>query len=434
MPPVSFRDILADTRPLQVPAYKRLWTANIATVIGAQLTVVAVPAQIYALTGSSAYVGLTGLFGLVPLVIFGLYGGSIADAFDKRKVLITTTFGMIITTAMFLGLSATGNENVWLLLGTFSLQQAFFAVNQPTRTAVFRSILPMELLPAGSSLNMMLMQAGAIIGPLLAGVLIPFTGFTLLYLLDVVLLLPTLIAVFTLPTLRPTGEVMKAGLASVVVGFRYLLTQPVLMVAMLLDLIAMTFGSPRALYPEMADVSFGGGEAGGMMLAFLYSSMAAGAVLGGVFSGWVSRVARQGLAVMICVLAWGVAVIGAGLGVLLSPGAVTYWAWLVIIMLIAGGAFDMFSASLRTAILQQSAAEHVQGRIQGIYIVIVVGGPRLADVLHGWAAAPLGVGWATLLGGVAVVVLTVLLLVAVPAFRRYQRPGPREIDTDINPG
>lgn len=424
---MSFRDLFADTRPLQVPDYRRLWTANIATVIGAQLTVVAVPAQIYTITGSSAYVGLTGLFGLVPLVIFGLYGGSIADAFDKRKVLITTTFGMILSTAMFFGLSLAGNDNVWLLLGTFALQQAFFAVNQPTRTAVFRSILPIDLLPAGSSLNMMLMQAGAIIGPLVAGAMIPLVGFSWLYLLDVILLLPTLVAVFRLPTLLPTGEVVKAGFRSVVDGLRYLWRQPVLLVAMLLDLIAMVFGMPRALYPEIADVSFGGGAEGGTMLALLYSSMAAGAVLGGLFSGWVSRVVRQGVAVYVCIVAWGAAVTVAGIGVILSPGAITSWAWLVIIMLVLGGAVDMFSASLRTAILQQSAAEHVQGRIQGVYIVVVVGGPRLADVLHGWAAGPLGVGWATLWGGVAVIVLTLLCVAAAPAFHRYQRPSARPI-------
>ena len=172
MPGVSIRDFLADTRPLQVPAYKRLWVANIATMIGAQLTVVAVPAQIYSITGSSAYVGLTGLFGLVPLVVFGLYGGSIADSFDKRRVLVVTTWGMVLTAAVFWALTVSGNTNVWWLLLTFSLQQAFFAVNQPTRTAVFRSILPIHLLAAGASLNMMLMQAGAIIGPLVAGALI----------------------------------------------------------------------------------------------------------------------------------------------------------------------------------------------------------------------------------------------------------------------
>jgi len=400
---VSFRDLFADTRPLQVPAYRRLWTANIATTIGAQLTVVAVPAQIYTLTGSSAYVGLTGLFGLVPLIIFGLYGGSIADSLDKRLVLVGSTLGMILTAVMFWALTWSGNTNVWWLLWTFSLQQAFFAVNQPTRTAVNRAILPLDQLPAGASLNMMLMQAGAIVGPLVAGALIPFIGFSWLYFLDALLLLPTLGAVLALPALAPKEVGQKAGVHSVVDGLRYLWGQPILLVAMLLDLIAMAFGMPRALYPEIAADRFGETEPG-IMLALLYSSMAVGAVLGGVLSGWVSRVVRQGLAVMVCIVVWGAAVVVAGLGVMLSPGTVTIFAWLVVLMLVVGGAADMFSASLRTAILQQSAAEHVQGRIQGVYIVVVVGGPRLADVLHGWAAGPFGVGMATLVGGVLVVV------------------------------
>lgn len=424
---MSLRNILADTRPLQVPAYRRLWIANIATMIGAQLTVVAVPAQIYSITGSSAYVGLTGLFGLVPLVIFGLYGGSIADSFDKRKVLIGSTVGMIATALAFWGLTVAGNTNVWWLLAVFSLQQAFFAVNQPTRTAVFRSILPLELLAAGSSLNMMLMQFGAIVGPLVAGALIPFIGYSWLYALDAALLIPTLGAVLALPALPPKGEVQKAGFRSVVDGLTYLRTQPVLMVAMLLDLIAMTFGMPRALYPEIAAVNFGEPGDGGIMLALLYSSMAAGAVLGGMLSGWVSRVVRQGLAVIVCIIAWGAAVVVAGGAVMLSPGAVTLWAWMVILMLVLGGAADMFSAALRTAILQQSAAEHVQGRIQGVYIVVVVGGPRMADVLHGWAAAPLGVGLTTLLGGALVIVGTLACAVLVPGFTNYLKPGPRDV-------
>lgn len=424
---MSLRSILADTRPLQVPAYRRLWVANIATMIGAQLTVVAVPAQIYSITGSSAYVGLTGLFGLVPLVIFGLYGGSIADGFDKRKVLIVSTVGMIATALAFWGLTVAGNTNVWWLLAVFSLQQAFFAVNQPTRTAVFRSILPLELLAAGSSLNMMLMQFGAIVGPLVAGALIPFIGYSWLYALDAALLIPTLGAVLALPALPPSGEAQKAGFRSVVDGLSYLRTQPVLMVAMLLDLIAMTFGMPRALYPEIAAVNFGEPGDGGIMLALLYSSMAAGAVLGGLLSGWVSRVVRQGLAVIVCIIAWGVAVVIAGGAVMLSPGAVTLWAWMVILMLVLGGAADMFSAALRTAILQQSAADHVQGRIQGVYIVVVVGGPRMADVLHGWAAAPLGVGLTTLLGGALVIVGTLACAVLVPGFTNYLKPGPRDV-------
>ena len=427
---MSFRDIFADTRPFRVPAFKRLWLGNVATVLGAQLTVVAVPVQIYQLTGSSAYVGLTGVFGLVPLVIFGLYGGSIADAFDKRIVLIVTTIGLIATTAGFWVLTMMGNTNIWLLLGNFALQQAFFAVNQPTRTAILRRLLPVDQLAAGTSLNMLLMQTGAIVGPLLAGVLIPLIGFGWLYFLDVVSIVPTLWAVWALPAMKPVGEVMKAGFASVVDGLKYLTGQPVLMMVMLLDLIAMVFGMPRALYPEIAEVDFGGGAEGTMMLSLLYSSIAIGAVLGGVFSGWVSRISRQGVAVYWCIIAWGVAVSLAGVAILMSPGRVTYWAWLVVIMMVFGGMADMFSSAVRNAILQQSAAEHVQGRIQGVWIVVVVGGPRLADVLHGWLAGPWGAGWTTLWGGVAVVALTFLCMICVPSFWRYRRPHPTVEETD----
>lgn len=419
---MSLRDIFADTRPFKTPAFKRLWFGNVATVIGAQLTVVAVPVQIYQMTGSSGYVGLTGLFGLIPLVIFGLYGGSIADAFDKRIVLICTTIGMCVTTAGFWVLTILGNENIWLLLINFSLQQAFFAVNQPTRTAILRSILPIDQLASATSLNMLLMQTGAIVGPLIAGALIPLIGFGWLYFLDVVSIIPTLWAVWSLPSIKPSGKVMKAGFASVVDGLKYLAGQPVLLMVMVLDLIAMIFGMPRALYPEIAEVNFGGGDAGATMLAFMYSSMAVGAVLGGVLSGWVSRISRQGVAVYWCIIAWGAAVALGGVAIVVSPGAVTAWAWMFIIMMVIGGMADMFSSAVRNAILQQSAAEHVQGRIQGVWIIVVVGGPRLADVLHGWAAEPLGAGWTVLWGGVAVVVLTAICMVSVPKFWKYEKP------------
>ncbi|HSU01337.1 MAG TPA: MFS transporter, partial [Nocardioides sp.] len=172
------RRLLADTRPLANPHFRRLWLANIVTVVGAQLTVVAVPAQIYAMTGSSAYVGLTGVFGLVPLVVFGLWGGALADVFDRRTLLMITTVGLILTSAGFWLQAALGAEDVWLLLSLFAVQQAFFAVNQPTRSALLPRIMDKHLLPAANSLNMTVMQAGGIAGPLVGGALIPLVGFS----------------------------------------------------------------------------------------------------------------------------------------------------------------------------------------------------------------------------------------------------------------
>ena len=243
---------MADTRPLRNPHFRRLWLANIVTVVGAQLTVVAVPAQIYAQTGSSAYVGLTGVFGLVPLVVFGLWGGALADVVDRRTLLVITTCGMIATSSLFWLQAWSGGTNVWLLLSLFSVQQAFFAVNQPTRSAVLPRLLPLPFLPAANSLNMTVMQAGAIGGPLIAGALIPVFGYSWLYLIDTISLVPTLGAVLALPALPIEGTTGSLGLSAVLDGLKYLRGHPVLMMSFVVDIIAMVFGMPRALFPEIA--------------------------------------------------------------------------------------------------------------------------------------------------------------------------------------
>ncbi|NYE36211.1 MFS family permease [Nocardioides cavernae] len=414
------RRLLADTRPLANPHFKRLWLANIVTVIGAQLTVVAVPAQIYAMTGSSAYVGLTGVFGLVPLVVFGLWGGALADAFDRRTLLMVTTCGLILTSAGFWLQAALGAEDVWLLLTLFAVQQAFFAVNQPTRSALLPRLLDRELLPAANSLNMTVMQAGGIAGPLVGGALIPLVGYSWLYLLDTVTLFATLGAVVGLPALPVIGATLTPGLSAVVDGFRYLRTQPVLMMSFVVDIIAMVFGMPRALFPEMAHLDFGGPSEGGLAFALLFAAIPLGAVIGGVLSGWVSHVERQGLAVIASIIVWGLAMVGFGVAALLAPFAPGLMLGVAVLMLAIGGAADMASAAFRTSMLQAAADDSVRGRLQGIFIVVVAGGPRIADVAHGATAAATGAAVAAAGGGVLVVVFTVLAALAVPAFVRYR--------------
>ena len=416
--------MVADTRPLLNEHFRRLWLANIVTVVGAQLTVVAVPAQIYAETGSSAYVGLTGLFGLVPLVVFGLYGGALADAFDRRTILVVTTTGLIATSAAFWLQAALGLGNVWLLLCLFAVQQAFFAVNQPTRSAILPKLVDAPLLPAAVSLNITVMQAGAIAGPLVGGVLIPFVGFSWLYLVDTITLFATLSAVVRLPRLRvdrATGSAPGTpGLRSVVEGLAYLRGHPVLLMSFVVDLIAMVFGMPRALFPEIAHEGFGGPSGGGLAFALLFAAIPAGAVLGGVFSGWVSRVELQGRAVIASILVWGAAMIGFGVAVGLAgrwPGPML---GVAVLMLVLGGAADMASSAFRNSMLMTAATDAVRGRLQGVFIVVVAGGPRIADVAHGAAAAAVGTASAAAGGGVLVVVGTVVAALAVPSFVRYR--------------
>jgi MFS family permease len=421
---VQIRGLFADTAPLRNPHFRRLWSANIITVIGAQLTVVAVPAQIYAITGSSAYVGLTGLFGLVPLVVFGLWGGALADVMDRRTILVFTTVGLIATSACFWIQAAAGVDNVWLLLGLFSVQQAFFGVNQPTRSAILPRLLPVTQLPAANSLNMTVMMAGAIAGPLVGGALIPVLGFSWLYLADTITLFATLAAVVRLPSLRVEGAAGTPGLRAVIDGLAYLRGHPVLLTSFLVDLIAMIFGMPRALFPEVAHVDFGGPAEGGIAFALLFAAIPIGSVLGGVFSGWVSRVQRQGLAVVVAIVVWGLAITGFGAAVALADSARTWMLTIAVLMLVIGGAADMASAAFRQSMLQSSASDAVRGRLQGVFIVVVAGGPRIADVVHGGAAAVVGTSATAAGGGVLVVVLVIAAALAIPSFVRYRLGEP----------
>jgi MFS family permease len=408
------RGALADTRPLRTPAYRRLWSAGIVTVVGAQLTVVAVPTQIYQLTGSSAYVGLTGLFGLVPLVVFGLWGGAIADAMDRRVLLLLTGAGIAATSLALWVTAATGVGGVWMILGLFAVQSAFLAINQPTRSAVIPRLLPAEQLPAANALNMTVMQAGAVAGPLLAGVLIPVIGLSSLYLLDALALLVTLWATWRLPPVPPVVREdgrQRAGLREVAAGFRYLALHKVLLVSFLVDVVAMGFGMPRVVFPEMSQTVFGDPPGGGIALGLLFAAIPIGMVLAGLFSGWLHRVHRQGVAVTVAICVWGLGVAAFGL---------TRSLWLAVLFLAVAGAGDLVSSVYRSSMLQTVATDEMRGRMQGVFIVVVAGGPRLADLWHGPAAAGFGPGAAATAGGVAVVVATLVVVARYPQFWRYR--------------
>jgi MFS family permease len=418
---VTRRRLLADVTPLQNQDFRRLWVAGIVTVIGAQISVVLVPLQVYEITRSSAYVGLTGLFGLVPLVVFGLWGGALADVMDRRRLMTFTTIGLAVTSVLFWAQAAAGVNNVWLVLGLFSLQQAFFAVNSPTRNAIIPRLLPSRALPAANSLNMTVFQFGAIAGPLLAGVLVPLTGLAVLYLVDAIALMATLWAVLRLPALPPTGTATRAGLRAVLDGFAYLSTQKVLLASFVVDIIAMVFGMPRALFPQIAHESFGDPVSGGVALGLLFAAMSAGAVIGGVFSGWLPGVRYQGRAVVACIVAWGLAMVGFGVAVgFATPESSAVLLWVALGFLAFGGAVDMVSAAFRSTMLQQVATDEMRGRLQGVFIVVVAGGPRIGDVLHGAAAFAVGTAAAAAGGGVLVVIGVGLACLAFPMFLRYR--------------
>ncbi|MGW0605703.1 MFS transporter [Streptomyces sp. NPDC002640] len=409
----GWRRFAMDTRPLRRPAYRRLWSSTVVTAVGSQLTAVAVPKQIYDITGSSAWVGYASLAGLVPMVVFALWGGAVADTVDRRKLLLVTNIGIAVTSVLFWVQAAAGLESVAVLMVLLALQQAFFGLNSPARTASIARLVPADELPAANALGSTVMQTGLVAGPLLAGALIPVVGLPELYLIDALALCATVWAVWRLPALPPldTGRApRRAGLREVLDGFRYIGMQQVLLLSFLADIIAMVFGMPRALFPQMAEETFGsyGSE---FALGLLFAAIPVGAVIGGLFSGAFSRARRHGWMVIGSVVGWGLAVIGFGL---------TGNLWVAVACLAAGGVADMVSMVFRGAILLSAATDDMRGRMQGVFTVVVAGGPRLADVLHGTAAAAVGTRWAVVGGGVLVVVLTLVLAFATPSLRRYR--------------
>ncbi len=403
--------VAIDTRPLRVPAYRRMWVSTAITAVGSQLTTVAVPKQIFDLTGSSGYVGLAGAFGLVPLLIFGLWGGAVADAFDRRTVILVTNAGVAVTSVAF-WVQAVVGTNVWLVLSLLAVQQAFVAINMPTRTAAVARLVPPGMIAPATALTATVGSFGMVFGPLLAGALMPVAGLPVLYLIDAVALVIATMLVWGLPRMAPLDGVRRrAGLKDIADGFRYVAAKNVLLASFLLDIIAMVAGMPRALFPEMAERTFGDPPGGGLALGLLYAAIPIGALLFGLVSGWLSHITRHGVGVTVAVIVWGGAVIGFGLSGHL---------WLAVAFLVVAGAADMVSMVYRSAILQTAATDEMRGRMQGLFTVVVAGGPRIADVAHGWGAAGVGTATAATGGGVLVIVLTVIAVACLPAFWRYR--------------
>ncbi|MGM9385773.1 MFS transporter [Streptomyces antibioticus] len=401
-----------DTRPLRRPAYRRLWSSTIVTAVGSQLTAVAVPKQIYDITGSSAWVGYASLAGLLPMVVFALWGGAIADTMDRRRLLLITNTGIAVTSVLFWIQAATGLDSVGVLVVLLAVQQAFFGLNAPARNASIARLVPADELAAANALGSTVMQTGLVAGPLLAGALIPVIGLPELYLIDAFALCVALWAVVRLPALPPLAGAVarRAGLREIVEGFRYIARHKVLLLSFLADVIAMVFGMPRALFPQLAAETYASyGEE--LAYGLLFAAIPVGAVLGGLFSGTFARARRHGWMVIWAVVAWGAAIAAFGL----SDGL-----WWAVVFLAVAGVADMVSMVFRGAILLSAATDEMRGRMQGVFTVVVAGGPRLADVLHGTAGATFGPRAAVAGGGLLVIVLMLGLAATVPALRRYR--------------
>nr|WP_231126347.1 MFS transporter [Motilibacter aurantiacus] len=418
--------MLLDLAPLrEIPDFRRLWLGNSLSGAGAQLTAVAVGLQVYDVTGSTFAVGLVGAFALVPLVAMGLYGGAITDAHDRRRVVLVTGLGMLAVAAAFALQAGLSLDDVWLLYVLVAVQQGCYAVSSAARASIVPRLLPARLLPAGNALNSLSMGFAMGVGPLLAGLLVGRAGYAMTYAVEVALLAVALVGAAGLPPLRPEGEVVRAGLASVLDGLRFLRGRPNLRMTFLVDLSAMVLALPRVLFPAIAAGVLGGGPG---TVGVLTAAIAVGTMAAGLLSGPLGGVRRQGLAVLVSVAGWGCAVASFGLVVMAAPGndeSSTHWLiWPAAACLAAAGACDAVSAVFRSTILQAATPDALRGRLQGVFLVVVAGGPRLGDLVLGSLASWTADSTAALLGGLGCVTAVVVLAAVQPGFARYDARHP----------
>lgn len=398
-----------DLRPLRRPAYRRLWFGTSVSMIGTQLTLVAVLLQVYALTKSSFSVGLVGLFAFIGLVSVGLYGGAIADAFDRRRLALISSSALALLSCVLVLQAALDLRSVGLLYVLVLVQAALFGIDSPARQAMTPRLVDVSELPAANALTQVTMNVSFTIGPLMAGVLVAANhgSFWLPYSVDALSFGAALYALYRLPPLPPHGGGTKAGTASVVEGFRFVAGQPVLLMSFLVDIVAMVFGMPRALFPAIAGDFYGGGAA---TVGLLTAAIAVGAIVPVLLSGTLRHVHRHGYAVVVSIVVWGAAIAAFGF---------TRQLWLGLLCLAVAGAADAVSAVFRSTILQEATPDAMRGRLGGVFIVVVAGGPRLGDVESGSVAALTSVQTSVVSGGLACIAGVLVLAAAVPAFTRF---------------
>lgn len=412
-----YQRLLADTRPLQEsPAYRRLWIGQSLSIIGSRMTGVAVPIQVYALTHSSLAVGMIGLTVAVPLIGLGLLAGSIADAFDRRRLVMGTTTLLAVVSLLFALQALLDLRWLWLLYVLIAVQSCLSAIDQPARRTFIPRLLPPNRIPAATALAFLSFHVSNTAGPLVAGTIIAASGLQAAYIIDAVSFFCSFYGVMRLPAMPPRGGGASPGLRAVAEGLRFVRRQPIIAKALIVDMNATIFGMPFALFPALAATRFGGGS---QTVGLLFAAPAIGGVIASACSGPLSHINRQGRAVLIAVAVWGAAIAGFG---------ATTSLWLGVTLLAIAGAADVINGVFRTTIIQVNTPDALQGRVNSVEFVVGAGGPRLGDVESGVVASVTSPAFSAVSGGLASLVGVVLLGLINPAFIHYdaRKPAPNE--------
>ena len=400
------RRLLVDTSLLREHRdFRLLWSGQAITFFGSMITYVAVPYQVYALTHSSAVVGLLGLVEFVAMLSTAFLGGALADAVDRRRMVRITEGMLLLTAAGLLANSLLSHPSVAVIFVLAGLLTAFDALQRPSLDALLPRLVTKEQLVPAAALGSLRMTVGMIAGPAAGGLLVSSAGLGATYAVDVATFAISLIALGLMQAMPPPPDAERPSLRRVGEGLRYARSRPELMGTYLVDINAMFFGMPNALFPALA-VGFGGAS----VLGLLYSAPAVGALLASVTSGWVGRVHRHGQGVLWAAGLWGVAILGFGLA---------DWLWLALLFLVLAGAADMISGVFRSTIWNTTIPDSLRGRLAGIELISYSTGPTLGNVEAGGLATLTGPRFSVGFGGVMCVLGTLALAAALPAFRAY---------------
>jgi MFS family permease len=428
------REHLLDLSPFRAsPAFTRMWIGSTLAGLGGQLTIVAIMLHMYDLTESTFAVAMIAVAGLVPMIVAGLYGGMLADAFDRRRVALIAATITLGSTVVLAALAWAQLETVWWLYALSVVNAAANTVVMAARQAIVPRLIPRELLPAASALNGITFGIMVMAGPALAGILVAFAGYAWTYSIDVVLMTSLFLGLWTLPSIRPEGVLVRPGLESLRDGWRFLRRASNIRLQFILDIIAMTFGQPLALLPAVGAVLLGGGP---ITTGVLTAAVAVGAFFSSVFSGPAGRVRHHGLGIERAILVYGAAI--AAFGGVLGLAALGWFApeavdattpnlVLIVVacltLVVAGGA-DNVSSIFRNTMVQAAVPDAIRGRLQGVFIVVVAGGPRLGALYAGTLATLTTLWFPPLLGRLIILGLVAFLVRLNPRFRDYDADHP----------
>ena len=411
------RGLALDLAPLRERDFRLLWSGEMFSEIGSNMTLVAVLIQVDALTHNPAAVGLIGLAQLIPLMAASLFGGSWIDRYDRRRLLFFAQIGQSGAASLLFVGALLPTTPLWLIYVGAGLVAGLGGFSLATRSAMTPSLVPPDRLPSALALNQVMWNTAQIVGPALGGLVVASLGYHWVYGIDVLSFSGTILAAFLMAPRPPIGvdpdvEVLGSW-RRLGEGFAYLRSKKILQATFFIDLIAMIFGMPRVLFPVLARTRFGGGPE---LAGLLFAAVSVGAVIAALTSGWVHRVTRQGAAIVAAVVVWGLAIAGFGLvgdRVVLA----------LLLLALAGGA-DVVSAVFRSTILQASVPDGLRGRLSGIHISVVAGGPRLGDFEAGLVASAVSPTFSVVSGGLLCVVGALGLAAAMPAFARYRSGQP----------